>query len=128
MIFAMTAGILMSWTLLIVMYRINLRKFLGYPAMLDLGCTSLLGCLLYGTLGGMVTAITGGLFLSLMITVLRRYYGYSRFSVLQRRWVTNYGVLNEFYQRKGGVCTLSYGLYKFWPILLFILVMFACAY
>lgn len=91
MIFYMTSGILLSWTLLIIMYRLNLKRFLGYPAIMDAGGTLLLGALLHGTLGGMIAAISGGLFLSLIITVLRHYYGYARYNWRTKTWLVHQG-------------------------------------
>lgn len=94
MLFAMGTGILMAFTILIVMARLGLRKFMGYPAILDAIVVLLLGWLLHGTFGGITAAITGGLFFSLMITVVRKYYGYSRFT--RRGWeVKSYGVFND---------------------------------
>ena len=85
MLFAMGTGILMAFTILIVMCRLGLRKFMGYPAILDATVVFLLGFLLHGTFGGITAAISGGLFFSLMITVIRRFYGYSRLT--RRGWV-----------------------------------------
>jgi len=94
MLFAMGTGILMSFTLLIVMARLGLRKFMGYPAILDAAVVLLLGWLLHGTFGGIAAAITGGLFFSVMITVIRKYYGYSRFTY--KGWkIQSRGVFNE---------------------------------
>lgn len=75
-------GVLSSLTILIVMWRIDLKKFMGYPAMLDAGVTLALVWALHGTLGGISAGIVGGMFFSLMITLIRQCYGYSR---LQRQ-------------------------------------------
>lgn len=93
MLFAMGTGILMAFTVLIVIARLGMRKFMGYPAVLDASIVIVLGWLLHGTFGGITAAITGGLFFSLMITVIRKYYGYSRLT--HRGWVTNYGVFGK---------------------------------
>jgi hypothetical protein len=92
MIFAMAMGILSAFVVLIVMARIGLKKFMGYPAFMDAGVTVLLAWLLHGSYVGMVAAIIGGLVFSGMITVIRRMYGYSK---LERRglklvWVDHY--------------------------------------
>lgn len=71
-------GILSSLTILIVMWRIDLKKFMGYPAVLDATVTLALIAALHGTLGGISAGIVGGMFFSLMITVIRACYGYDR--------------------------------------------------
>ena len=91
MLFAILTGILMSITLLIVMARIGIRKFMGYPAILDIAIVVALAMLLHGTLGGITAAISGGLFLSLVITIIRIVYGYERLTF--RGWVVvSYGM------------------------------------
>ena len=76
--FAITIGILSAIVILIVMARLGLRKFMGYPAIMDVLVTIFLAALLHGTYAGMTAAVIGGLFFSLMITVIRRCYGYTR--------------------------------------------------
>lgn len=78
MIFAVCVGVLSAIAVLIVMARIDLKKFMGYPAMTDIGVTLVLAMLLYGTYVGIVAAIIGGLFFSGLVTVIRRVYGYKR--------------------------------------------------
>lgn len=94
MLFAMGTGVLMAISLLIVMARLGLRKFMGYPAVLDFVVVVVLGWLLHGTFGGMTAAITGGLFFSLMITLIRKYYGWSKLTA--NGWkVESYGLLGK---------------------------------
>lgn len=103
MFFAMGTGILMSFTILIVMARLGLRKFMGYPAILDATVVLLLGALLHGTFGGVTAAISGGLFFSLMITVIRRLYGYEKLT--RRGWVVvSHGALFTQLQEGTNVC------------------------
>lgn len=71
-------GILSALTVLIVMWRVNLKLFLGYPAIMDVLVTLALLWALSGTLGGMAAGVIGGLFFSLAITLLRKYHGYSK--------------------------------------------------
>lgn len=119
MIFYMTSGILMAWTLLIIMGRMNLRRFLGYPAIMDVMGTLILGALLHGTLGGMIAAISGGLFLSLIITVLRHYIGYEVFNLRTGSWTTTLGTLN--YAVEGEIRYSPVKLMiSFWPVMILI--------
>ena len=116
MLAAMSTGILMAITIFIVMARIgNIRKWMGYPAFLDAGVVLLLALLLHGTFGGMAAAISGGLFFSLMITVIRRYYGYAKFT--RRGWVVvSYGALPPNNEGDSLCLTLKSKLLKPWPL------------
>lgn len=98
--FAVVIGVLSAIVVLIVMSRINLKRFMGYPATLDATVTVFLAWLLHGSYVGMVAAIVGGLFFSCLITVIRYTYGYS---VLERqgcklKWVEYHGMLPDFKQ------------------------------
>lgn len=116
MLFAMGTGILSAFTILIVLYRLGLRKFMGYPAILDAAVVFLLAFLLHGTFGGITAAITGGLFFSLAITVIRKYYGYSRYSIRQRQWVTTYGELSQLINGDKKCSFPNLKLSKRWPL------------
>lgn len=89
MMFAAGIGILSAIVLLIVMARLGIRKFMGYPAVLDVVVTLTLAWLLHGTYVGMTAAIIGGLFFSLMITIIRKTLGYQRLTT--RGWVSSQG-------------------------------------
>ena len=78
MIFAVCMGILSAFVVLIVCWRLGIKKFMGYPAFMDAFVTVALAWLLHGSYVGMVAAIIGGLVFSGMITVIRKAYGYSR--------------------------------------------------
>lgn len=82
-------GALSAFSVIIVMYRLGIRRFLGYPAILDASVVVVLGLLLHGSIAGMMAAIIGSLFFSLLITILRRIHGYERLerSGLTFRWV-----------------------------------------
>ena len=116
MFFAMGTGILMSFTILIVMFRLGIRKFMGYPALLDATIVFLLGFLLHGTFGGITAAITGGLFFSLMITVIRRFYGYSRLT--RRGWVvvSKGALFTNVTEGENPCLILKSKLLKPWPL------------
>ena len=78
--FVIFAGILSAIAITIVMFRIGMDKFAGYPAVCDTAVTISLTFLLFGTWSGMVAAIIGGLTFSAILTLYRYLHGYSRFS------------------------------------------------
>lgn len=67
--------------ILIMMGRINLKRFLGYPNVVDIACTILFVILFAGTFSGMVVAGFASLFMSLMLWVLRASIGAERLAV-----------------------------------------------
>jgi len=67
--------------LLIMMGRLNLRRFLGYPNIVDITCTIIFAILFAGTFSGMVVAGFASLFLSLMLWVLRASIGAERLAL-----------------------------------------------
>lgn len=75
MLEAAMIGLISAIVVLIIQARLDLRKFMGYPALMDAVVTLLIAWVLYGTFAGMTAAAFGGLFYSLMITLIRRYYG-----------------------------------------------------
>lgn len=82
MIFAIAMGVLSAMVALIVVARLGIKKFMGYPAFMDVAVTVALAWLLHGSYVGMVAAIIGGLVFSAAITVIRKMYGYTK---LERR-------------------------------------------
>jgi hypothetical protein len=75
-------GVLTALSLMIILCRIAVRRFLGYPALLDASAVLLLAFLLHGTILGMLVAIIAALAFSCMIWGLSFLVGYER---LQRR-------------------------------------------
>lgn len=69
--------------LLIMMGRLNLKRFLGYPNLVDIACTVFFLIIFAGTFSGMVVAGFASLFMSLMLWVLRATVGAERLEV---RW------------------------------------------
>lgn len=67
--------------ILIMMGRLNLRRFLGYPNVVDIACSILFLVLFAGTFSGMVVAGFASLFMSLMLWVLRSILGAERLAV-----------------------------------------------
>ena len=104
-VFSIWIGLLSAITLLIVMGRLGLRKFMGYPAIVDVLATTFLAMLLHGTYAGMAAAVVGGLFLSLAITVIRKTYGYATFS--WSGWIYHEGV---YYTQLKSMCNQVKGV------------------
>ena len=79
-------GLLSAIALVIILARLGLRKFMGYPVALDI-CGSVLFCLLFaGTLTGMMVAVVAGLALSGIVYIVRSVVGYDRWDRKQG-WV-----------------------------------------
>ena len=88
---ALLIGVLSALAILIVMMRINLRRFMGFPATLDALVVLLLIFMLHGSYVGMVAAVVGGIAFSAMITLIRRLYGYEELT--RKGWVRHDGIL-----------------------------------
>lgn len=72
--------------ILIMMGRLNLKRFLGYPNLVDISCTVLFLIVFAGTFSGMVVAGFASLFMSVMLWVLRSSLGAERLSIKRGRF------------------------------------------
>jgi hypothetical protein len=66
---------------IIMMQRLNLRRFLGYPNLVDISFTILMLVLFAGTFSGMVAAGFAALFMSVTLGVLRSVVGAERLAI-----------------------------------------------
>ena len=64
--------------LFIVMVKLNIRRILGYDAMIDLCSTALLISMFKGTATGMAAAVFAGVILSLLLLIAKQLLGYER--------------------------------------------------
>lgn len=80
-------GLLSTFALLLTLSRVDIRKFMGYPILLDLSGTLLYAALFHASLTGMMIAVVATLSLWLSITLYRRWFGYKRYSFKARAWV-----------------------------------------
>lgn len=71
---------------LIMMGRLNLKRFLGYPNLVDITFTVLMLLMFEGTFSGMFVAAVASLFMSLMLWVLRSSIGAERLAVARGRF------------------------------------------
>lgn len=74
----MLAGIMMVLTILIMMARMNLRRWLGYANIVDVMFTIVIIALFHDTFSGVVAASFAGVFMSIMLWVLRCSVGCER--------------------------------------------------
>ena len=85
-VFIMFMGFLTALALLVVCWRVNIKRIVGYPVATDLTASAMFCILLAGTLTGMAIAIVAGLMFSTVIWVVRRIKGYERFNIKTRAW------------------------------------------
>lgn len=83
---ALIMGLITTAMFVIVLARIDIRKFIGYPILLDMLGHTLFVTLYMGTLTGMVCAAIAGLTLSASIYILRKSLGYKRYK-LKHGWI-----------------------------------------
>ena len=77
MITFMLMGILSACAILAVLMRLGIKRFIRFPAILDVSASVLLAVIYSGTFGGMAAALAGGLAFTGMVSLLRMYYGMS---------------------------------------------------
>lgn len=84
MIVLFVVAILAVLSLIVMMARIGLKKFLGYPNLVDIFCTLVFVTLFHGTFSGMCIAAFSGLIMSLILWALRGSVGAERLRVVRR--------------------------------------------
>jgi hypothetical protein len=72
--------------LIIMMARLNLRRFLGYPNAVDIGATVVFTMLFHGSFAGMVVVGFASLFLSLTLWALRSSIGAERLAIRRGKY------------------------------------------
>lgn len=65
--------------LFVLMLKIGLKKVLGYDVYVDIFCTLFLMFIFQSTVTGMIAAVIGGLFLSILLMFCKFLIGYSRY-------------------------------------------------
>lgn len=79
----MLGGIMTGLSVLTLFMKLGVRKILGYDAILDIMLAVLLMIFFHGTASGMLVALMGGLFISIVMRIMRWTIGYQ-----QLQWVT----------------------------------------
>lgn len=67
-----TAGILAALGLLLLIFKLGVRKVIAFDIPVDIAITSFLVMMFAGSYAGMVAALIGGLFVSVVLFVLRK--------------------------------------------------------
>lgn len=86
MLTAIFMGFLSAIALVILMSRIDIRKFVGYPVIVDIIGSVLFAVIFAGTLTGMMVAVIAALTFSAIIFLVRLIMGYERFDIKSRSW------------------------------------------
>ena len=64
---------------LVLMFKLGLRKVLGYDIYVDIALTVLLMMMLSGSFDGVMVALVSGLLISIILLILRKFIGYERY-------------------------------------------------
>lgn len=108
----MVAGMMTVLTILMVMARTDLLKWLGYANIVDVLFTVLMVYLFHDTFSGVVSASFAGVFMSGMLWVLRRTLGYKKLRIVRNKWVVRlvwirYAPNHEVYNAEGNHSSTS---------------------
>ena len=82
-------GFLTAVACIVVMVKINIRRFLWVEVLVDIIFTAALLFMFAGTLGGMIAAVFAGLILSITLWILKKRFGFERLMVSKQgkfRW------------------------------------------
>jgi len=72
------AGIIAAIAFIFLLMKFDLKKVLGYDAIIDIGFSGMMMFVLAGTFSGMMSALIGGAVLSMFLFFARRMIGYKR--------------------------------------------------
>jgi hypothetical protein len=83
----MLAGIIIVVTVFFTLCRIApLKRWLGYATWVDVTFTVLMLVLFHDTFSGVMSAAFAGLFMAVMLTVLRKAIGFERMHLKRTKW------------------------------------------
>lgn len=94
------AGLLTACAFLILFYKLGMRKILQYDIVIDVAVTFFLMWIFAGTFAGMMAAIIGGLFVSVILVALKRTMPREKLGVVKTK---------SFPYRKVGWVTINPG-------------------
>ena len=92
------AGLLTACAFLILLYKLNLKRVLQYDIVVDVAITFFLMWIFAGTFAGMMAAIIGGLFVSIVLVLLKKTMPRQKLGVIKT---------NSFPYRKVGWVTIN---------------------
>ncbi len=78
-------GVLVAIAFIIIMHKVGIRKFTGYSVHTDILISGILTILFLGTFAGMVTALIGGIFVSLYLALAKYFFGSQKY-VIGKGW------------------------------------------
>tara|TARA_R110000824_G_scaffold30184_2_gene99620 strand:- start:8584 stop:8874 length:291 start_codon:yes stop_codon:yes gene_type:complete len=84
MIEMLVVGLITAIACIVVMAKINIRRFLWVEILVDIMFTGALLVMFAGTLGGMIAAVFAGLILSVALWILKKRLGYEKLKVGRR--------------------------------------------
>ena len=79
-------GLLSAVSVFVIMWRINLRRFMGYPVLCDITVCASLAWIFHGSFAGMAAAILAALFFTIFISIYRWAFGYEKW-LGKRGWI-----------------------------------------
>jgi hypothetical protein len=80
-------GVAAALTMFVLMWQMDIRKFAGYHAWVDVMFTVLLFVAFNGTYSGTMTAVSGGLTLTVLLLATKYLHGYKTFDVKHQVWI-----------------------------------------
>jgi hypothetical protein len=83
----MVAGLMTVLTVLMMMARTDLLKWLGYSNIVDVLFTLIMIVLFHDTFSGVVSAAFAGVFMSGMLWILRSTMGYKKLSLVRHKFI-----------------------------------------
>jgi hypothetical protein len=91
------SGFIVTLTVLVMLARMNIRRWLGYASILDVSFTVFLVWIFHGTFSGVVSAAASGLTMTIMLCVLCKLLGVERLSM--RRVPVRKGAVRVYWRR-----------------------------
>jgi len=76
------AGLLSAFGILIVLFKFGVKRVIGFDLPLDIAITAFLLFSFAGTFSGMMTAMIGGIIVSLVLLAMRKTVQYERPTVI----------------------------------------------
>ena len=76
----LVAGLLTAVGMLFLLYKVGLKRVLAYDVIVDIVATLGLMTIFAGTYAGMMAAIVGGLFISVVLIIAKQFVNYKKLS------------------------------------------------
>jgi|TARA_B110000208_G_C11486213_1_gene327748 hypothetical protein len=76
----LSAGLLTALGIIFLLYKVGFKNILGFDILIDIVATIGLMYLFAGTYSGMMAAIIGGLFISVVLIIAKQFINYKKLS------------------------------------------------